>query len=48
MRIGVMVGSDRERPRAARLAGLIADAQPPSARASPRSGFHRCLAISTR
>ncbi|MDT5401637.1 MAG: hypothetical protein QOK33_4868 [Mycobacterium sp.] len=34
MRIGVMVGSDRERPRAARLAGLIADAQ-----AAERAGF---------
>jgi F420-dependent oxidoreductase-like protein len=34
MRLGVMVGSDKERPRAERLAGLVADAK-----AAENSGF---------
>lgn len=35
MRIGLMVGSDRERPRAERLAGLVSDAV-----AAESAGFH--------
>ena len=38
MRIGLMVGSDKERPRADRLAGLVADG-----RAAEAHGFHVVL-----
>ena len=41
MRIGLMVGSDKERPRADRLAGLVADGRGAEAQGC-RSGYRRC------
>jgi hypothetical protein len=37
MRIGLMIGSDKERPRAQRLAGLVEDAR--AAESSPDPTF---------
>ena len=48
MRIGLMVGSDKERSRADRLAGLLADGRAAEAAGSRRSGFRRFPATSMR
>ena len=46
MRIGLMVGSDKERSRADRLGGLLADGKAAKVRVSRRSGFPRFPATS--
>ena len=49
MRIGLMIGSDKERSRADRLTGLLDDGKSRrETTVSRRSGFPRFPAISTR
>ena len=47
MRIGLMVGSDKERPRAERLAGLLADGQSAEDAGFGFFGFRRFPVTST-
>jgi hypothetical protein len=48
MRIGLMVGSDKERSRADRMTGVLDDGKAAEPRDSRPSGSPRCLADSMR